>query len=173
MNSLYRNSWIAKKIINTIPEDMTKNWFDLTAEIAPDVADRYKALEKKTKIQEKILEGLYWGRLYGGAGAVILIEGHEDMLDLPLVPAMVMPDSFKGLLIVDRWSGIYPSVELITDICDPDFGLPKYYEIKNTDGAVVQRVHHSRVLRFEGRKLPFWENQAEVHWGAAELERIR
>jgi phage-related protein (TIGR01555 family) len=172
MNSLYRNSWISKKIINTIPDDMCKNWFDITAEMAPGITDRYNALEKRTKIREKIVEGLYWGRLYGGAGAIMLIEGHEDILNEPLDLDSVMPNSFKGLFIADRWSGIYPSVEVITDICDPDFGLPKYYDVIDTSGNVVQKVHHSRVIRFEGRKLPFWENQAEVHWGAAELEHV-
>lgn len=172
MNTLYRNNWIAKKIINTIPEDMCKNWFSITAEMTPEITDRYNKLEIRTKVREKILEGLMWGRLYGGAGAVILIDGHEDMLHLPLIPEMVMPNSFKGLLIVDRWSGIYPSTELITDICDPDLGLPKFYEIKNTAGSIVQKVHHSRIIRFEGRKLPFWENQAEVQWGAAEMEHV-
>lgn len=173
MNSLYRNNWIAKKIINTIPDDMCKNWFTIQAEMSPDAQDRYNKLEQKTKTRAKILEALYWGRLYGGAGALMLIDGHEDALEDPLKAEDVMPDSYKGLLVVDRWSGIYPSAELITDINDPDFGLPEYYEIRNhANQQTVSRVHHTRVIRFEGRKLPFWENQAEMHWGAAELEHV-
>ncbi|MDR3598742.1 anti-CBASS protein Acb1 family protein, partial [Clostridium sp.] len=79
MNSLYRNSWIAKKIINTIPEDMCKNWFSISAELTPEIQDRFDKLEQRTLIREKIIEGLTWGRLYGGAGAIMLIEGHEDI----------------------------------------------------------------------------------------------
>ena len=77
LNTLYRNSWIAKKVINIIPEDMVKNWFSISSELAPNMQDRFDKLQKRTLIKEKILEGLYWGRLYGGAGAFILIEGHE------------------------------------------------------------------------------------------------
>lgn len=172
MNSLYRNSWIAKKVINTIPDDMCKNWFSISAEMTPEMADRYNKVEKRTKVKEKILEGLYWGRLYGGAGAVMLIEGHEDRLDEPLRLEEILPNSFKGLLVLDRWSGIYPSAELITDIGDPDFGLPAYYDIKDANGSVKERVHHSRVIRFNGRKLPFWEDQAEIQWGASEMEHV-
>lgn len=172
MNSLYRNSWIAKKIINTIPEDMCKNWFSLSAKLKPEAQDRFDKLEQKTRIKEKIVEGLTWGRLYGGAGAIMLIEGHEDILDEPLILEDIMPNSFKGLMILDRWSGIYPGIELITDISDPDFGLPEFYEIKDVDGHIQQKVHHSRVLRFTGRKLPFWEDQAETYWGASELEHV-
>lgn len=172
MNSLYRNSWIAKKIINTIPEDMCKNWFSISAELTPEVQDRFDKLEQRTLIKEKIVECLTWGRLYGGAGAIMLIEGHEDILDEPLNLDDIMPNSFKGLMVLDRWSGIYPGIELITDISDPDFGLPEFYEIKNIDGEIKQKVHHSRVLRFTGRKLPFWEDQTEMHWGASELEHV-
>ncbi|MCB2297785.1 phage portal protein [Clostridium tagluense] len=172
MNSLYRNSWIAKKIINTIPEDMCKNWFSLSAELSPEAQDRFNKLEQRTLIREKMIEGLTWGRLYGGAGAIMLIAGQEDILDKPLDVESVMPNSFKGLLVVDRWSGIYPGIELITDISDPEFGLPEFYDIKDISGSVKQKVHHSRVIRFIGRKLPFWEDQTEMHWGASELEHV-
>ncbi len=173
MNSLYRNSWIAKKIINTIPDDMCKNWYSDTAELTPEQTDRMNKLEQKTLVREKILDGLYWGRLYGGAGAVMMIKGHENILDEPLDLDDVMPNSFKGLLVVDRWSGIFPSVELVTDIEDPEFGLPEFYEIRNlASNQLLQKVHHSRVIRFDGRKLPFWEDQAEMGWGAAELEHV-
>jgi phage-related protein (TIGR01555 family) len=173
LNSLYRNSWIAKKVINTIPEDMCKNWFSLTANLEAEQQDRYDKLERRTKLKEKILEGLTWGRLYGGAAGLMLIDGQEDMLEMPLVPESIMPNTFKGLLILDRWSGIYPSLELIGDINDPDYGLPEFYEIKDTaNDSIIQKVHHSRIIRFLGRKLPYYENILEMNWGASELEHV-
>jgi len=172
LNTLYRNSWIAKKIINAVPNDMVKNWFSITAELSPEVQDRYTKLEQKTKVREKILEGLYWGRLYGGAAAIMMIDGHEDMLEEPLIVDDVLPGSFCGLMIVDRWSGIYPSIEIVEEITDTAFGMPMYYEVRDVATAEMQRVHHSRVIRFTGRKLPFWENQAEMLWGASELEHV-
>ena len=172
LNTLYRNSWICRKIINRIPEDMCKNWISISADMKPEIQDRFNKLEKRTKVRGKILEALYWGRLYGGAGAILLIEGHEDILKEPLDIDDINPGAFKGLMIVDRWSGIYPDVELIDDISDPDFGEYKYYEIRNVYGGVVQKVHHSRVIKFNGRKLPFWENLLEVGWGASELEHV-
>jgi phage-related protein (TIGR01555 family) len=173
MNALYRNSWIAKKIIDTIPEDMCKNWFSITADLEPEYTDRYNALEQRTLVRDKILEGICWGRLYGGAGAIMMINGHQDKLDEPLDYDDIMPNSFCGLMVLDRWSGIFPGTELITDITDPEFGLAKYYEVRDIEkDNVLSIVHHSRVIRFTGRKLPFWENQAEIGWGAAELEHV-
>ena len=41
-------------------------------------------------------------------------------------------------------------------------------------GPIFQQVkiHHSRVLRFVGRELPYMETVAENYWGASELEHI-
>jgi len=173
MNSLYRNNWIAKKIINTIPDDMVKNWYGNTAELTPEETDRINKVEQRTLIKEKFLEALYWGRLYGGAAAIMMITGHEDKLEDPLDVEDVMPNSFKGLMVLDRWSGIFPLLELEDDIEDQEFGLPKYYEIRNlAEHQSLTKIHHSRVIRFTGRLLPYWEDLAEIHWGAAELEHV-
>ncbi|WP_205127116.1 DUF1073 domain-containing protein [Paenibacillus ginsengarvi] len=170
MNSLYRSNWIIRRIIDTIPEDMTRNWINLQTQLPPDDIRKVDRLWRTRKLKSRILEGLKWGRLYGGAGGVIIIEGHEDILDRPLDLDMVMPGTFKGLLIFDRWSGISPNAELVDDINDPDFGFPKSYQVTTDDG--VWQVHHSRVIRFTGRELPYWEKLAEVHWGASEVEIV-
>jgi len=173
LNSLYRNSWIANKIINIIPEDMMKNGWSITAELKPEETDRIDKLVQRTLVKEKLLEGLYWGRLYGGAGAVMIIDGHEDKLDEPLDYNDIMPDSFCGLMVVDRWSGINPGLELITDHRDPELGMPKYYEVKdNATNKLISKVHHSRVLRFIGKKLPFYEEVTEVNWGSSIMEHV-
>lgn len=173
LNTLYRNSWICKKIIETIPGDMVKNWFSITADLQPEITDRFNDLEQRTKTKDKINEGLCWGDLYGGAAAIIMIDGQQDELDQPLELDDVMPNSYCGLLIVDRWSGIYPAPELITDMKDPEFGLPEWYEVRDvTQNNATVRVHHSRVLRFCGRRLPYWENMAEIGWGASQLEHV-
>ena len=172
MNSLYRSHWVVRRIIDVISEDMCKNWYQVSSQLRPDLIDRIQKLERRTNVKSKILEGLKWGRLYGGAGAIMMIEGHDGILDQPLDMDSVFPGSFKGLLVVDRWSGIYPGPDLVTDINDPEFGLPDMYQVTNNITKSVITVHHSRLIRFIGRDLPFWEKQAEVYWGASEIEHV-
>lgn len=171
MNSLYRNNWIVRKIIDTIPEDMTRNWITITTQLPPNEIRKLNKLWRVRRVRQKILTGLKWGRLYGGAVGVIMIEGHEDILHEPLDFDTIMPGSFKGLLILDRWSGVYPSAELISNIDDPEFGLPESYQVTMEDGH-IERVHHSRIVRFIGRELPYWEKLAESYWGASEVEVV-
>lgn len=179
-NSLYRGSWIVRKIVDTFPADMLKNWINISSSIEPEALHKIEKVIRYTKTKERLKEGLQWGRLYGGAAALILIDGEDDKLNEPLDLDTVVPGSYKGLLVFDRWSGIVPGSELVTDISDPDFGLPMYYTINasNTQSQTfVQeknnyKVHHSRILRFTGRELPYWEKIQEMYWGESEVEIV-
>lgn len=171
LNNLYRTNWVVQNIISTIPADVTKKWFRVTSSMDADSLEKINKLQRQTKLREHILEGWNWGRLYGGAAGFIKIAGQSN-LEEPLNLDQIMPDSFKGLFIVDRWSGIYPGDHLIDDINDPDFGLPEYYEMRDNMGVARYRVHHSRIIRFIGRKLPFFEAINELYWGQSEIESI-
>ena len=174
LNSLYRNDWIARRIIDTIPEDMLKNWFDLQSQLTPDQINQFESTVRKTHLKKQLLEGLRMGRLFGGAAGIIVIEGQEDMLDEPLNMDMILPGQYKGLIIADRWSGVYPDSGLVQDLGDPDFGTPEYYTFSMSDTNLASgiRVHHSRVLRFTGRDLPSIERIAEHYWSMSELEHV-
>lgn len=172
LTSLYRSSWIVQRVCNVIPEDALS---DLSIEIPGISTDDLRKLEEEirsTHLRDSLLEGLRWGRLYGGAAAIIMISGQEEDLSLPLDINNIMPGSFRGLYIVDRWSGIYPSLDLVDNERDPDFGLPEYYEVRDENGVGQYRVHHSRVIRFCGTKMPFWEQVAEQYWGTSAIESM-
>lgn len=171
MQSLYRSNWIARKVVDCIAEDMLKNWIQVVSELKPEQIDKFDRAIDVTGTQEKLLCAIKWARLFGGAGAVIIIEGHDD-LSLPLNLDDVPLHSYKGLLVFDRWSGITPSAEVCNDINRPEeFGLPASYRV-TTETAQSYTIHASRVLRFIGRSLPQWEWQAEQRWGISEYEVI-
>ena len=170
---LYRENWIAKRIIDMPCEDATREWYTLSTELNQNLIDKIKKVEAKHNVKGELTNAMRWARLYGGSLALMVIKGQEDMLEEPLDFDMIMPGSFKGLLVLDMVTGITPSIELEDDMDDPDFGLPKWYDvvIDSYDGEMV-RIHHSRVLRFIGRDLPPQEEIIENYWGASELEHI-
>lgn len=177
--SLYRSSWIVRKIVDVFPSDMVKNWIKFNSSLDPEKISKINSVIRKTKTKEKIKEGLRWARLYGGAAGLILIDGDEDLSE-PLDYDTIMLDDYKGLLIFDRWNGIYPDIELEDDISDEEYGYPKYYSISLSEANSnlmlsynkqdLVKVHHSRIVRFNGRDLPLWERQAEMFWGESEIE---
>lgn len=168
---MYRENWIAKRIIDMPCEDMTRAWYTLASEMEQDKLDELAKLETKHNVKQEITNALRWARLYGGSVAVMVIKGQEDMLDQPLDYDQLMPGSFRGLIVVDRTDGLYPSDELEEDMDDPEFGYPKYYHVNVTDTTNV-KVHHSRLLIFRGRLLPIQEEEDEQYWGASELEHV-
>ena len=172
LTTLYRENWIVQNVIATIPDDITRKWYELKTAISPELMDRYIQQERRVKLREKVRKGMYWGRLYGGAAGIMMIKGQDDM-SKPLDMDMVTPDSFLGLQILDRWTGVFPSSELVTDPEDPDFGLPAFYTVRDEErNTIAANVHHSRVLRFTGRELPWLEQITELYWGESELEAI-
>lgn len=107
----------------------------------------------------KIWDQLYWamvqGNVYGGAVIFISVDDgmeYEDPLDLNKVRKI------NALHVFDRWDFNINSGDLIADIDDPNYGTPEFYDY-NASGSPVTgessvRIHHSRILRFDGAKLP-------------------
>lgn len=172
LNTLYREQWIVRRIVDTIPSDMLKNWITLSTEVAPATMKRFERALRQTRVINSLKEGMEWGRLFGGAIGVLMIKGQGDMLDQPLDLERILPGDFCGILNFDRWNGVSPSGELITDLGDPEYGLPKYYQISDPASGTVCNVHHSRVLRFIGDNLPYWESLAENQWGSSVIEAV-
>jgi phage-related protein (TIGR01555 family) len=173
LTTAYRESWLAKRIIDMPSEDMTRKWYKLTTSLDADVLRSLQRLEAKHSVRQEITNAIRWARLYGGAIAVMVVRDYADSLAEPLVLDEIPPHSFYGLLVLDRAQGISPSMELVNDLNDPDYGEPEYYEVDMEQGEQKHvRIHHSRVLKFVGRELPRLEMQAENYWGASELEHI-
>lgn len=171
LNILFRDNWIAKAIIEKPANEMLKNGFSIHSQIEPDKIDKIMNVWQKTKTQNKFLKCLKWARLYGGCLLIPMIENQGD-LSKPLDYETIMPDSYKGCFTVDRWSGVSPSIELVDNITDPDFGQPEYYDVSDNTTGKTFRIHHSRVIKMIGREMPYWEEIAETYWGASELEHV-
>ena len=173
LTTTYRECWLATRIIDTPAEDMTRSWYTLTGKFDPDDLADLRRLEAKHSVKQELTDAIRWARLYGGSLALMVIDGEGDRLDEPLDLEILPPECFQGLLVLDQSMGISPSLELVTDLNDPDYGLPMYYTINVDDGeSGTITIHHSRILRFIGRPLPRMEEIAENYWGASELEHI-
>ena len=183
LTTAYRESWLVKRIIDMPCEDMTRAWFTLSTGMRSEAIHELNRLEARHSVKQEITNAIRWARLYGGSLALMVIRGEEDCLDEPLDPELLLPGCFQGLLVLDRAMGIQPSMELVTDLDDPDFGLPEYYTVELAMGSGEDgigayrgprsvRIHHSRMLRFVGRELPQREMERENFWGASELEHI-
>ena len=172
MVTMFRNHWISRRIIEKPAQDMTKAFPRLTCELRPDQIADFDHTIARTQTRARLQTAITWARLFGGAGALMVIDGQENMLDQPLDVDTINPGTYKGLIVFDRWSGISPGEEVVDDVNHiVDFGLPKYYEV-HTENSELFRVHHSRILRFCGPQVPNPEFYAQLKWGISELEPV-
>lgn len=169
----WRGSWIVRAVVEAVPEDMLKSFPNLSCDLTPEEISKFDRVVDKTLTLDRLLEGLKWGRLFGGALAVIILAGESQKdLSKPLKLEDVGLNSYRGMIVLDRWSGVSPSGELNDDISDPDcYGLPKWYDV-TTETSQNFTVHHTRCLRFVGRSLPLFEKQIQTYWGLSEVEAI-
>jgi hypothetical protein len=170
LEAAYRSSWLVGQVVDCIAEDMTRDGINIRSELKPDDIQKIQVGFSEFGIWHDISMAIKWGRLYGGAIAVILIDGAK--YDTPLNIEAVGKGKFKGLVILDRWM-VQPTMgDLITDI-GKDLGKPKFYQVLGTSTSFQgEKIHHTRCMRFDGIELPYYQKLFENLWGMSVVERM-
>lgn len=170
LDFMYRGSWIVGKVVDVVAEDMTRAGVKITSALDPKQIDAIHDGARNWGIWDQFADGIKWSRLYGGAILVVLIDGQNPSTKLNL--NTIGKGQFRGLLPLDRWM-IQPSfTETVTEL-GPDLGKPLFYDVTaNAPAFQGERIHHSRVIRLEGVKLPYWQSQTEQFWGMSVVERL-
>ena len=170
LEAAYRDSWLVGRVVDCRAEDMCKAGVEFFSELAPDDLQKIQVGLSTFGIWHDLARANKWARLYGGCIAVMLIDGAN--YEKPLNLETIGKDKFKGLVIMDRWM-IQPSLgALITDI-NKDMGMPEYYEVlPGVSSFKSQKIHYTRVLRFEGIELPYYQKLFENLWGISVIERF-
>jgi len=173
MITLYENHWLSRRIVDAPVQDMLRAWPRILSDLEPDDIKAFDRTLARTAVQSVLGLVMKWARLFGGAGALMVIDGHENSLDQPLDLDTVNPGSFKGLIPFDRWSGITPTSEISSDFDYPgNFNLPEFYTVRAAGVTDQQKVHHSRILRFIGLPVPQPEFQAYSRWGISVIAPV-
>lgn len=167
---MYRGSWLVKKAVDCVADDMTRAGIEFNSEMDPDAVDQIHAAMEEVGVWGSLNKAVKWSRLFGGALAVIMIDGQKP--ETPLRLDTVGKDQFKGLLVLDRWL-VDPSLsDLVTEL-GPDLGKPKYYTVNAAMAGVPRaKYHHTRCIRLEGVELPIIQATGENFWGMSIVEPL-
>jgi phage-related protein (TIGR01555 family) len=177
LEAAYRGSWIVGRVVDSIAEDMTRAGLDITTSKGAEQIKSFQKAVVRLQIWNSLRLLIKWGRLYGGALGILQIRGQDPATPLNL--DSVGRGQFQGIVVFDRWT-LNP---LLTPVIQsgPDMGLPAYYQIINTPQSTdptvksatgIIRVHHSRVIRYTGIDLPWYQAITEMMWGESVLERL-
>lgn len=162
-SDFYTTDWLAGRVIDVPVDEATREWREMLIE-DEDKRKEWSKFEGKINLASNFATAEKWARVYGGA--VLLIVTDDDALEKPLDINSITTESKLRLIPLDRYR-IVADVP-IRDVLDENYGLPKFYTV--TESGV--RVHHSRVIRFEGVKTTITEAQRNNYWGASYYERL-
>lgn len=171
LEAMYRGSWIVGAAVDSIAEDMTRAGISIKGDSEPEQIEQMQVQMTRLGVWSALLDVIKWGRLYGGAVAMIVIDGQDP--STPLNVSTVGRGQFKGLRVFDRWQ-LQPSLQNIV-VDGMDFGLPMFYDVISdvTTGQVSNvRIHHTRVIRQIGVQLPAYQAITEQMWGESVVERM-
>lgn len=167
---MYRGSWLVGQAVDCVAEDMVRAGIDLESDDTPEDLATVQAGLVELGIWSALEETIKWSRLYGGAIAVLLVDGQD--VSSPLLMDRVGKGQFKGLLVLDRWM-VQPTLENTVAEFGPDLGKPVFYNVTaNAPALSGKRIHYSRVIRIDGVDLPYWQRITENGWGLSVLERL-
>ncbi len=170
LEAAYRSSWIVGQVVDVVAEDMTKKPPEISSQMDPEKINKLNRAARRLGVWRHLRSAIKWSRLFGGGLAIMLIDGQK--METPLRQDTIKKGQFKGFLVLDRWL-VQPTIQdLITDL-GPELGMPKYYEIIGDAAALPNmKVHHSRVVRFDGIELNYYGRLMENGWGISEVERM-
>lgn len=166
LNAMHRGDWLARKVVDIIPNDMTREWRAWQAK-GPQI-EKIEAVEKSPLInlQVKANAALQMARLFGGAVIFIGVRGADPAE--PLDPRSIGQGDLQYLHVLSRYE--VTCGETIRDVTSEFFGQPSYYEVQGVGGAAV-RVHPSRMVRFDG--APVLDRRSVIDtWGDSILQVV-
>ena len=165
--NLYRYDWAAGKIVDIIPEDMCREWRKFVGDIKPDVIELLVEEEERLELRTAFETAHKWARLYGTAFIILAVDDGEDPRK-PLNIEKLKPGSLKHIKVVDRTQINRENVIPTNDPFSVNYGFPECYRLNET----VVDIHHSRMLRFDGIKLPWYEFRENNYVSDSILARL-
>lgn len=167
LNAMYRTDWLSGKVVDIIPNDMTRKWRSFTGDLEPKIVKMLEDEESRLLLRSAFNEAHKWARLYGTAFIIMSVDDGNTP-DRPLNIDAVKKGGLKHIKVVDRQRMDKDDVIPIADPFNPAFGLPEFYRLRETS----IKIHHTRVIRFDGVKIPWEEFRRNNYNSDSVLDRL-
>lgn len=165
LTDMYIGDGFARKIVDCVPEEMTRAGIDLEDMEDDELEDAIESRLDELDALKHFNDAMRWSRLYGGA---VCIYGLNDggTLDTPLNPEGIK--SVEFLRVYDRYQATIQTRN--ADPTSMDYGKPEMWLISPVVGGSPYLVHNSRLWVFDGDAIPELKRQSNQGWGSSALQ---
>jgi len=163
LSNMYDGDGMVSKIVNVIPNDMTRVGWKITNDKDDLIEDELKRLKARSTMNT----ALKYARLFGGALIVMVTE--RGQLDEPLPPKVPI----KQLRVYSAARVILNSSDIVTDSNSLYFEDFEKFEITLLSGESIT-VHRSRCLLFKGELTSDYSflSLRYKYWGYSIIQKI-
>lgn len=169
--------WLGRRITDLVPnEALKKGWEVKCPSWKEDAIKKLNAYcNNRLALPQKLLHCLKAQRWAGGSILVAIVDDRFGSFANP-VPDFLPKDSLLGLQAFDAWQASPTSIEF-KNILAKNFHLPNAYSIGGVTGVGAAHnagatVNYTRVERFDGLDLPWYEKQRNLYWGQSLLASV-
>jgi uncharacterized protein len=149
VDAIYSSDWLARKIVDIVAYDMTREWRTWQSDFAEDMYAAEKALRVRTLVRK----ALTYARLYGGS-AIMIGDGSLNP-SKPLVLDRMGVGGIKYLHVFTRDDLEEVDGSVVEDVNSPDLGKTMLYRLRDRRGGRSDvTVHRSRLAFFCGPEAP-------------------
>lgn len=166
LNALYRTDWISGKMVDIIPDDMTREWREFDGDLEPETIQALVDEEVRLQLQYNFNLAHKWARLYGTGFIIISVDDGKNPAE-PLEINDIKPGDLKHIKAIDRHRLAYIE-QPDTNPLSKNFGMPEFYNLLETD----IKIHYSRLIRLEGIRLPYIEFRRNKYYSDSILARV-
>lgn len=163
LEALYKSNGIAKRVVNIVVDDAIRGFIEADNALLDKL--------KRVKAKQQITKAGRFGRLYGGALLVALVD---DGLPLEMPLNLRRVHSLISLKVFDRHQVRWTNDDLCTDFFKEYYGEPEVYTIQSTSSQIIDdqafRVHRSRCFLFGGEDLVNSEKAYNQGWDVSVLQ---
>jgi len=163
--NLYTGDGFAKKVVDLIATEMTREWFTIEGDTDNLIVGALDEIDGK----EKVTDLIRWSRLFGGAVLLLGVDDGQE-LDQPINYNNIRKLDY--LQVFDRHQ-VWWTFNDVYGVESRNFGKPEFYRINPLKTAAAEIVvHESRIIKMDGEKLPVRRYIDNDYWGDSVLQPI-
>lgn len=166
LENMYQTDWVAGKVVDIIPNDMTREWRSFVSDEDPKKIELLEKEENRLQLANAFNMGHKWSRLYG-TGFIVMVFNDSVNPQEPLDISKIKKGSLQHIKPLDR-RRLTHNGTICNNPMKPYFGLPEYYKFVDTN--VI--IHASRLLRFDAIELPYNVLRHNHYWSNSVLDRL-
>jgi phage-related protein (TIGR01555 family) len=163
MSDLYRGGGLAKRVVDTKVNDALRHWF----RVSGDEDDKLKTRMEEVGLQPIFMSAAKQARLYGGS---ILLMVLDDGQELYMPVNEERDNKIQSLVVFNRGRVVVTADDLQLDVTKPKYLEPDSYLVTPVLGGTQLRIHASRVIRFDGDRVPWDDYQGNGYWHDSVLQ---